>query len=497
MTELLKVQNIHKRYGGIHALKGVDLTVRKGEVHALLGENGAGKSTLGKIVAGVAQQDSGEIYLDGRKVELTSPYDAQRMGIGIIFQELDLFPELTVGENIVIGNLQLEKSAVVKFKELNRYCRKYLKRAGLECSPDIPLKDLSIAQMQQTAIARALSMQARVVIMDEPTSALPEEAVSRLFALIRQLTSEGVSVIYVSHKLSEIFEISDRITVLRDGDLVKTLDTGKTDKGELIRLMVGHDLAEKPSGESNIVPDSEVVLSLKDLTTVKLKEISFDLRKGEVLGIAGLVGAGRSALGAALFGIDRILSGEIRLGGEPISPESPRDAISRGIGLVPEDRKLQGLMMKMNVRENTSLSILEQCQKAGFILKDRERLRVRQIYEKIEVKMASVRSNIDTLSGGNQQKVLLARWLLVNPDVIFLDDPTRGVDVGAKEDIYRIIESLAGEGKGIIMVSSELSELLRCSDRIMVLHEGENMEILDARRATKEQIMKRATKTYD
>jgi len=493
MSDLLAVKNIHKHYGAIHALKGVDLGIREGEVHALLGENGAGKSTLGKIVAGVVQQDTGEIFFNGNRVEIDSPYVAQRMGISMIFQELDLFPELTVAENIVIGNLQLEHRAVVDFKKLDRYCREYLTRVGLHSRTDIPLKDLSIAQMQQAAIARALSMDARMVIMDEPTSALPEEAVDRLFSLIRQLTSEGVSVVYVSHKLSEIFEISDRITVLRDGSLVETLNTRETDKGELIRLMVGRDLAERENSESHI--QSDVALEVKELKTVKLKGITFNLRKGEVLGVAGLVGSGRSALGAALFGIDPVLSGEITIAGRSLRPDAPRHAMDAGIGLVPEDRKLQGLMMQMNVRENTSLSVIDRMQQAGFIRGREERLKVKEIYERIEVKMASIQANMDTLSGGNQQKVLLARWLLVNPEVLFLDDPTRGVDVGAKEEIYGIIESLARQGKGIVLVSSELSELLRCSDRIMVLHEGEMVEILDARQTTREEIMVRATKT--
>ena len=491
METLLRAEKIDKHYDGVHALRSVDFEVAPGEVHALIGENGAGKSTLGKVIAGVVIPQSGRIAIDGRPVTIHHPLDAQRLGVGIIFQELDLFPNLTVAENIVIGNLKMEKGPWVRFRELDRFCRAFLDQVGLKCPSNTMLASLPIGQMQLVAIARALSMDARLIVMDEPTSSLSDDAVENLFGLIEKLKRSGVSIIYVSHKMNEITRIADRITVLRDGQVVGTKPADQTNIDELIRMMVGREIAD--TRRKSAAVSGEVVLSVRNLTTAKLSDISFDLHRGEVLGLAGLVGAGRSELGAALFGLDRVTAGTIEVHGNRIVPRSPRRAIRQGIGLLPEDRKLQGLMMAMSVNENSSMAILDRLQVAGWIRRQRESRAVGPVHRRTMLKAASPNVEVNTLSGGNQQKVLLGRWLLVDPDVLFLDDPTRGIDVGAKQDVYAIIERLAHDGKGIVLVSSELPELLRCCDRVMVLHEGRNMGILGLPEASQEAIMTLAT----
>lgn len=492
MDALLSVRNIDKNYDGVQALADVSLDVAAGEVHALMGENGAGKSTLGKIIAGVVAPSRGTIHFEGRPIALRNPMDAQRLGISIIFQELDLFPNLSVAENIVIGNLNMQRGAFVNFQALERYCRPFLDQVGLDIPGQTPLGSLPIGQMQLVAIARALSMNARLIVMDEPTSSLTRDAVDVLFRLIGKLKDSGVSIIYVSHKMDEIFRIADRVTVLRDGGFIETVRTDQTDVDNLIRMMVGRSISSADRLASRCT--SEVLLSARGLRTSRLRDVSFELHRGEVLGLAGLVGAGRSELGNALFGLDRLGSGQLEIKGEPVRIRSPRQAIDAGLGLLPEDRKLQGLMMQMSVRENAALSIMRRLTRLGFVLAGREREAVDAMARRTAIKAASPEVSVNTLSGGNQQKVLLARWLLVDPDVIFLDDPTRGIDVGAKEDIYAIIGELAAAGKGVLLVSSELPELLRCCDRIMVLHDGENMGILDARQTTQEAIMALATR---
>jgi len=493
MSVLLQAEHIDKHFGGVHALDGVDFDVAAGEVHALVGENGAGKSTLGKIVAGVVRADSGRIRLGGEDVTIATPLDAQRLGISIIFQELDLFPNLTVAENIAIRNLHVERGQTVRMRKLARQVRPFMEQVGLTCPPHTLLETLPIGQMQLTAIARSLSMDARLIVMDEPTSSLEGEAVDTLFDLIRKLKDSGVSIIYVSHKMDEIFRIADRITVLRDGRRIDTKAAGDTDVDDVIRMMVGRDVSDvqRRAGQRS----DEVLLSVRNLTTAAVQDVSFDLRAGEVLGIAGLAGAGRSEIGAALFGLDRLRDGEVTVRGGRVRPRSPRRAMRAGVGLLPEDRKLQGLMMDMSVKHNATLSILGRLQTGGFIRPGAETRAIGPVHERILLKAASPDVPVHTLSGGNQQKVLLSRWLLVNPDVIFLDDPTRGIDVGAKQDIYGIIEELASRGKGVILVSSELPELLRCCDRILVLHEGEPAGILDAADATQETIMALATRS--
>lgn len=456
-----------------------------------MGENGAGKSTLARIVAGAVRADAGNFRVDGQTVAIGNPLDAQRLGIAIIHQELDLFPSLSVGENLAIGNLCFREGPWARFRRLEAFCRPFLDQVGLACGVREPAASLSIGQRQLVAIARALSMNARLLLMDEPTSSLFDDAVERLFGLIRGLRARGVSVVYVSHKMDEILRIADRVTVLRDGQTVGTREAASTDSGELIRMMVGRELnlAGGPRDGSR----GDAVLEAQDLCTARLRGVSFTLHRGEVLGVAGLVGAGRSELGAALFGLDRIRSGRIRLNREPLVPRSPREAMRRGIGLVPEDRRLEGLMMSMSVRENASFATFDSIARLGFMRGAREIANLRDVSRQVALNCTSFGMSVSHLSGGNQQKVLLARWLLLQPDVLFLDDPTRGIDVAAKQDIYRIIEELAADGKAVMLVSSELPELLRCCHRILVLREGSVTAIYDSTEVTQEKIMAAAT----
>jgi ABC-type sugar transport system ATPase subunit len=493
MGDVIQLRDIDKRYDGVHALDRVSVSVAAGEVHALVGENGAGKSTLGKVIAGVVRPDAGEVFVAGERVAISSPLDAQRLGIAIIFQELDLFPNLTVGENLVIGNLKIEKGPLVDFSALDAFCRPYLEQVGLKCSASTLLCDLSIGEMQLVAIARALSMDARLIVMDEPTSSLGDDAVDNLFRLVRSLKQRGVAIVYVSHKMREIFEIADRITVMRDGRVIDTNPASQTNIDEVIAKMVGREIGARARTSNALA--GEPVLEVQGLRTQKLKDVSFELRAGEVLGIAGLVGAGRSELGAALFGLDRRLAGTMRLGGEVVAPKSPRQAIRCGFGYLPEDRKLQGLLMQGSVRENSSLAVINRLQRLGFVLTGREEAKIRAVHERTRLKAPSYDVPVSSLSGGNQQKVLIAKWLLVDPKVVFLDDPTRGIDVGAKQDVYELIEELASKGKGVVFVSSELPELLRCCSRIMVMHEGSVAGFVDAATATEEEIMALAVKS--
>jgi ribose transport system ATP-binding protein len=492
VPDLLEAENISKHYGGVAALKNARFSLRAGEVHALMGENGAGKSTLSKIIAGSVRPDHGTILVDGRPAAISSPLDAQRFGIGIIYQELDLFPHLTLGENMVIGNLRFPTRRFVRFSEIDAFCRPYLEQVGLDCGSREMAGALSIGQMQLLAIARALSLNARIILMDEPTSSLFDDSAERLFRLIAGLKQRGVSIVYVSHKLNEIFRVCDRVTVLRDGETVGTRETGETNAEELIRMMVAREL-KVSAAPANREPSRDIALSVSHLETKKLHDVSFEVRRGEVLGVAGLVGAGRSELGAALFGLDRIRGGEIRLQEKLVDLRSAREAMRMGVGLLPEDRKLQGLMMQMSVVENTTLAVLGRMRSHGLIDRRRERAAVEPLYVELALKYSSLDASVSGLSGGNQQKVLLAKCLLANPDVLFLDDPARGIDVGAKEDIYRIIARLAADGKAIIFVSSELPELLRCCDRIMVLKEGRVTATYNAAEATQEKIMASAT----
>jgi ABC-type sugar transport system ATPase subunit len=494
LESLLRIEHVNKRYEATRALDDASFSVLPGEVHALMGENGAGKSTLSKIIAGAVLPDSAEIYWQDTPVQITSPLAAQQLGIGIVFQELDIFPNLSVAENIVIGNLQVEQRPYVNWRKLTAFCQPFLDEVGFTASARTRAGDLRMGEMQLVAIARALSFRARLIVMDEPTSSLADDAVERLFAVIRRLKANGVSIVYVSHKMREIGQISDRITVLRDGATIGTRTTQDVTTDEIIAMMVGRELEMRPDRLES--KPGETLLSVEHLSTKKIKDISFEVRRGEVLGVAGLVGAGRSELGEALFGLDRILSGKIQLNGRDIVPSSPREALRAGIGLLPEDRKLEGLMMQMRVRENTTMASLDRFQRLGFIDFRKELELSKPLQHRMHLRAASDELEVGSLSGGNQQKVLFCKWLLADPEIFFLDDPARGIDVGAKQDIYGIIEELSRGGKGVIFVSSELPELLQNCHRILVMCEGRCTGIVEARSTNQEQIMALATRQH-
>lgn len=469
---LLCANGIQKSFGGVKALVDGCFELRAGEVHAVMGENGAGKSTLGKILAGVFPAGGGTMTFDGEAFAPATPREAQSRGVAMIFQELDLFPNLSVAENVVTANLAYRDGRVVRRKAMADFARPFIEQVGLSVDPGRPVGRLSIGDQQRVAIARALSMKARIIVMDESTSALTEDAVETLFGVIRELRVAGVSVVYVSHKMEEIFAVCDRVTVLRDGATVASAAVADTSMDELVRWMVGREvLSRRQSAERE--DSGAVVLEMDGVTTDAVRGIDLRVHAGEVVGIAGLVGAGRTEIGRALFGLDRLRAGTIRLRGEPFAPKGPRAAIRAGLGMVPEDRKMMGLMMQMAVRENGTLSLLPQLSRCGVVRGRAERERATAMATRTRLKANDSEAPVQTLSGGNQQKVLLGRWLLLDPDVLFLDDPTRGVDVGAKEDIYGMIAELAARGKAVLMVSSELPELLRCCDRILVMNQGE------------------------
>jgi ABC-type sugar transport system ATPase subunit len=490
MPELLRIEHIEKHFGGIRALHDVSFSIEAGQVCALMGENGAGKSTLGKIIAGVESADSGTFFLDRKEYNPQNPLDAQRQGVSMIFQELDLFPNQSVAANLALGNLELmdNKQKIVNRKILETAARPWLEKVGLHINSDIPLGSLPIAHIQLVAIARALSMNTRLIVMDEPTSALTEEAIGILFNTIGKLIEAGVTVIYVSHKMEEIFRIADSIVVMRDGKYIGTRKKSETNVNEMISMMVGRTFVAKP--RQTIHTKTEVLLSVRNLCTKRLSGLTFDLQVGEVLGIAGLVGSGRTELGEALFGLDSIQEGSISIKDKQYTPRSPRDAMKAGVGLIPEDRRKEGLFIKQSVSDNMAISIMEDNQRLGFVRRDTISALVSDMIGKTRLKAANTRVGVNTLSGGNQQKALVCRWLMVDPLIIFLDDPTRGVDVGAKEDIYEIIETLASRNKGILFVSSELPELLRSADRIMVLCQGRMMGIVDARKTSQHELMR-------
>ena len=489
MPPVLEARNVSKRFQGTQALRNVSFSLEAGEVHALMGENGAGKSTLAKIFAGVVTPDDGKIVVRGANVVIDHPLRAQQLGIGIVFQELDLFPHLTVADNIAIGNPAARESVIVRKSELEAWCSTYLKQVKLSVRPDTLLRELPIGQVQRVAIARALSMNSHVLLLDEPTSSLTEDGVESLFDLIAQLKQNGVAFVYVSHKMAEVSQIADRVTVLRDGVLVGTRKTSELSPDDLITMMVGRKLDRNERPQRDRGP--EIVLDVRGLTTEFISDITCQLYAGEVLGVAGLVGAGRSELGAALFGMHKRVKGQVQLKGKIFDPASPAEAIRLGLCLLPEDRRWEGIFPKMSVRENATIAVLERLGRKRF----RKEVQRTQEYQKKLAVSSSPDVAISSLSGGNQQKIILARWLLAEPAVLFLDDATRGIDVAAKEQIYSIIDELACQRKGIILVSSELPELWRCCDRILVLQEGRQAGIVTTAKSTPEEVMRLATGT--
>jgi len=489
----LEMRHIQKQYPGVRALDDVSLTVGAGEVHALLGENGAGKSTLMKILAGAQSRDGGEILLNGQLTVIDSPQRAMALGISIIYQEFNLVPYLSAGENIYLG--REPRAAIpgfVDFRALYRQAQEVLDKLGLRIDARIPVSRLSIAQQQMVEIAKATTRSSRIIVMDEPSATLTDHELSALFALIRQLRSEGVSVIYISHRLEEVFEVCDRATIMRDGKWIATRNVADIDREEIIRLMVGRELKDAiPKTTAAMGPPALKVTNLRRKGV--LHDISFEVRQGEVLGIAGLVGAGRTETVRAIFGADPLDSGTIEVHGVPVTIRSPQDAIKHGIGLVTEDRKQQGLVLGMTVRENTTLAHLDALSSFGFIQRGAERRVAEKYKTDLGVKTPTIEQTVKNLSGGNQQKVVLSKWLFTGSKVLIFDEPTRGIDVGAKSEIYKLMNALAAQGVAIIMISSELPEALGMSDRILVMHEGRISGELSRAEANQEKIMHLAT----
>jgi ribose transport system ATP-binding protein len=482
---LLEVKNVSKSFAGVKALNSVNFDLKKGEIHALIGENGAGKSTLMKIISGVYQQDKGQIFIDGQLVKIRNPKDAIDRGIIMIHQELQLCPYLTVSENILMGHLPETRLSFIDWEEANKRAKVFLDRLGLDLSPSIPVGQLSVAQKQMIEIAKAISRNVKIILMDEPTAALTPAEIKNFFELIRQLQAEGISIVYISHKLDEVIEIAERVTVLRDGVLIKTLPTKETSISELTELMIGRSVEEFFGEEEKSTQEQaashKVVLAVKNLSRKGvLKNISFELIEGEILGIYGLMGSGRTELLRAIYGADSIDSGEIYLNLSEISINSPADAIEHGISLIPEERRLQGLFLDLPVRHNTTISSLKYiCRSSIFIDEKQEVDLVNHYIIAMSVKTDSMEKHVRYLSGGNQQKVVISRSLASRSKILLLDEPTRGIDVGSKSEIYALIRSLAKEGYSIILVSSELPEIVKLSHRVLVINKGEIVAQLD------------------
>ncbi|ACI19595.1 sugar ABC transporter ATP-binding protein [Dictyoglomus thermophilum] len=490
---ILEVRNIYKSFTGTKpVLEGVSFSLKKGEIHALLGENGAGKSTLIKIISGVLQPDHGDILLKGKKVHFSNPLDAQRHGIAAVFQELALFPELSVAENIFIGHYKYKTPfKSINWKDLYKEAKDFLSSLGIEIDPKVPVKNLSIAERQIVEIARVLSINPEILIMDEPTSSLTLEETQRLFSIIKSLKERGTSIIFISHRLEEVFEIADRVTVLRDGQYIGTKNVSETNVDELIQMMVGRKLEDMyPKVEAK---RGELLLKVDGLTrSGEFYDVSFELFEGEVLGIAGLVGSGRTEVAQTIFGIRKKDKGKIYVRGREVDIKSPKDAISLGIVYVPEDRHQHGLLLPMDIVCNITLPVLESLASRGIIDRREEEILTKRYFEILDIRASGIRQKVMSLSGGNQQKVVLAKWLATKPKVLILDEPTRGIDVGAKVAIYQLINKLAQEGYGIILISSEMPEIIGMSDRILVMHEGRIVGTISRKEATQEKILSMA-----
>lgn len=492
MSALFRLENISKAFPGVKALNNVSISIEKGEVLALMGENGAGKSTLIKILAGAYKMDSGEIYCEEKKVQINDRNDSTKLGISIIFQELNLFSNLSVAENIFV-NREFRKAGFIYDREkANREASVLLEKVGLSCSPDTKLVDLTISQRQMVEIAKALSSDAKLIIMDEPTSSLTDNEVDKLFEIINNLKESGVSILFVSHKINEVKRIADRVHVLRDGEYIATLLKEEITEEAIIKAMVGRNLEN--IFDKQYAEIGETALEVKNLYTKNfLKNISFNVRKGEIVGFAGLVGAGRSEVMRAVFGLDAITGGEILVNGKPVRIKSPADAIKLGMGFVPEDRKNEGLFLRMSVMKNSSIVMMNKVSKHGVINSAQEYETTRSYVEKLNIKTPNMEKEVMELSGGNQQKVVVANWLIKECKILIFDEPTRGIDVGARSEIYSLMERLVSMGKSIIMISSDLVEILRMSDRILIMSEGKKTGELDIKGATQDDIMKYAT----
>lgn len=488
---VLEMKNIDKSFSGTHALRGINFELELGEVHALLGENGAGKSTLIKVLGGIHQPNAGTILINGKEVKINGVSDAREHGIGVIHQEIVLVPYLTVAENIFLGREPKNKLGLVDKKLINKRASEMVAALGLNIDVTKPLGNLTIAQQQMVEIVKACSFNVKILVMDEPTSSLTDEEVEKLFETIERLKKNNVSIIYISHRMEELFRISDRVTVIRDGTYVGTKKTSETNANELVAMMVGRNIESFYTRTYNQLSDT--VLEVKGLTKKGVFEnVSFKVRRGEILGFSGLVGAGRSEIMTAIFGGDRYDSGKVYLKGKEVLFKNPMQAIKNGIALVPEDRKKQGLILSNSVGYNLTLPSLHFLMNGPFISNGKKKVMIGEYMDSLRVKAASPNIEVSSLSGGNQQKVVLAKWLSTRPDLLILDEPTRGVDVGAKKEIYTIINKLAEEGMAIIMISSELPEIINMCDSVCVVHFGRIAAQLQKEELTQERIMQYA-----
>ncbi len=488
---VVQVEQLSKAFGGVQALRDVQLALYAGEVHALLGENGAGKSTLIKTITGVHAPDSGTLYLDGQPIRFNDTRDAQRHGIAAIYQEPSLFPDLDIAENIFVGR-QPTRTGRVEWATMYTAARALLQQLGVSLDPRTKARELSVAQQQMVEIARSLSLNARVLIMDEPTSSLTQREVEELFVIVRQLREAGTAILFISHRLEELFAIADRVTTLRDGAYVGTRPMESVTSADLIQMMVGRDLSDL-FPKQDVAPGA-VALEVINLTVAgHFSDVTFTLRKGEIVGMAGLIGAGRTDVARALFGILPPTSGTIRIEGKPVKISNPETAMALGIGFVPEDRKQHGLVLEFPISDNITLPQLPHFAKWGWLNTKSERVAATSGATQLEVKMTGIDQTAGQLSGGNQQKVVLAKWLATHPRILILDEPTRGIDVGTKAAVHRLMSELAAEGMAILMISSELPEVLGMSDRILVMREGHLTGEFSRERATPELIMRAAT----
>ena len=497
-TELLKVNGISKSFPGVQALKDVQFELNRGEVLALVGENGAGKSSLMKILSGIYTKDSGSIFLEGQEVHIDSPKAAQDLGISIIHQEMNLMPHLTIAQNIYIGR-EPRGGLFLRERALNRQAGELLQRLGINLDPNELVENLTVAKQQMVEIAKALSFDAKVLIMDEPTSALTDAETETLFTLIEGLKKHGTGVIYISHRMDELRRITDRVTVLRDGEYIGTLQKSELDIPTIIEMMVGRHIEEGARPEARTHANDDVVLKVEGLGTRHLlKDINFELRRGEILGFAGMMGAGRTEVARAIIGADPSVSGVIHVEGKPVKITQPSDAVGHGIGYLSEDRKLLGLLLEQDVNTNILLASLQNYTDAlGFVHPAKGKQKSRHYVRSLRIKTPSIGSTTKNLSGGNQQKVVIAKWLARDCDILIFDEPTRGIDVGAKEEIYKLLNDLVAQGKSIIMISSELPEVLRLSHRIVVMANGRITGVLNNEDASQAKIMDYATRMGD
>src|ERR1700722_14873672 len=490
---ILQLQNITKKYPGVVALNDVSLDVTKGEAHALVGENGAGKSTLIKTCTGAVVPDSGKIIVEGREFSSLTPTSADANGIGVISQEFNLAGELSVAENIFLGRA-IKKGIIIDKKAMVEESEAIFKQFGIDIDPNELVSNLTVGYQQLVEISKAISQKANILIMDEPSAPLTKAEAVKLYEMVEKLKASGVTIIYISHRMEEIFRLTERITVMRDGQKIATLNTRDTNLDALVKLMVGRELKETYPKRKDCISE-EVLLDVKNLTGNGVHDVSFQIRKGEVLGFAGLIGAGRTELAELLFGVKRKTGGGVVLNGKESNPKSPREAIDKGIALVPEDRKKQGALLDVDIRGNISMAIIERISKF-FTVNKREEKRIGNYYkDAMRIKTPSIEQKVKNLSGGNQQKVIIARWLAAEPILVIFDEPTRGIDVGAKSEIYALVNELVESGKAVLMISSEMEEVMGMSDRIIVLREGRISGMLNRKDFNQEAIMAFASRS--